>query len=93
MNKAGSTLTITGANNYGSPTTITAGTLQVGDGTTTVASLGTNNVTVGASGTLTTDLPDTANMTNGVTDSGHFIATGATNVVTRSPASSPALAT
>ena len=79
MNKAGATLTLTGANTNGSATTVTAGILQVGDGTTPGATTGSNNVTVASAGTLTTDLAGGESFGNGVVDNGHVIATGTTN--------------
>ena len=79
MNKASTTLTLTGANTYGGATIVTAGTLQIGDGTTANASLGTGTVTTAAAGTLTTDLANGETFAKNVTDTGHVIATGTTN--------------
>ena len=59
MNKASSTLILTGAKpTYSGATTVSAGTLQVGDGTTTNTSLGTGAITVSGTGILAVDLPD-----------------------------------
>ena len=79
MNKASSTLTLTGMNTYGGVTTITAGSLQVGDGTTGGATLGVGAASIGASGTLTTDLASGETLGNGITDNGQMVAAGATN--------------
>ena len=50
VNKAGGTLILTGMNTYTGATTISAGTLQLGNGTTTGATLGTGSVTVSGTG-------------------------------------------
>jgi len=79
VNKAGGTLALTGVNTYGGATTVTAGTLQIGDGTTGNASLGTGPVTTAAAGTLTIDLANGETFSNAVVDTGHVIATGTSN--------------
>jgi autotransporter-associated beta strand protein len=65
MNKAGSTLVLNGVNTYSGATTVTAGTLQIGDGT-----LGSINpaspVTVATVATLALDLYDSADFLNPV---------------------------
>ena len=58
MNKASSTLVLTGKNTYSGTTTVSAGTLQVGDGVTTGTTLGTGAVSVTGSGALAVDLPN-----------------------------------
>ena len=58
MNKAGGTLILTGANSYSGATTISGGTLQLGDGATAGATLGTGSVTVSGTGALALDLAD-----------------------------------
>jgi autotransporter-associated beta strand protein len=82
MNASAGTLTLTGANTYGKGTTLTAGTLQLGNGVTTGATLGSGNVTIASAGTLTTDLANTETLTNNITDNGHVIATGSTSKYT-----------
>ena len=74
MNKAGSTLTLTGANTYTGPTTVSAGTLQIGDGSTSNTSLGNTAITVSGTGVLAIQLPDTGISNQNVTLS----STGAT---------------
>jgi autotransporter-associated beta strand protein len=78
MNKAASTLTLTGVNTFAKGTTITAGTLQVGDGTSST-SLGAGAITIAAAGTLTTDLASTGILANAIIDNGHVVATGTGN--------------
>lgn len=79
MNHASTTLTLTGANAYGGGTTISAGTLQVGDGVDLGATLGSGVVTTATAGTLTTNLASNETFSNSVADNGHVIATGTTN--------------
>jgi autotransporter-associated beta strand protein len=73
MNKASATLTLTGTNTYTGLTTVTAGTLQVGDGSTTGTTLGTGTVTIGSGATLTLDLANNATFSNSITDTGHLV--------------------
>jgi autotransporter-associated beta strand protein len=73
LSKAGvSTLTLTGHNTYTGLTTVTTGTLQVGNGLIAGASLGSGNVTVARAGTLAIDLVDGDTFANNVTDTGHI---------------------
>jgi len=71
MNKAGATLTLNASNNsYTGPTTVTAGTLQIGDGTSgSIAS--TSAVSVSSGATLALNLPGTPTFSNSVANSGH----------------------
>ena len=55
MNKASSTLLLTGTNTYSGATTVSAGTLQLGDGSTTGSSLGTGALTASGTGVLALD--------------------------------------
>ena len=57
MNKTGATLILTGANAYTGPTTISAGTLQLGDGVNANSSLGSGAITVSGTGVFALDLP------------------------------------
>lgn len=56
MNKASATLTLTGVSNYSGSTNISAGTLQIGDGTSGGLT-GTGPVNISGTGTLALDLP------------------------------------
>ena len=60
VNNTAGVLTLTGNNTYGGATTVSAGTLQVGDGVATV-NLGTGPVTVSGTGVLAADLADGKN--------------------------------
>ncbi|MDR3403927.1 MAG: autotransporter-associated beta strand repeat-containing protein, partial [Chthoniobacter sp.] len=71
---AGNTLFLTGANTYQGGTTITSGTLKLGDGSTPGASLGSGPVTIASAGTLTLDLAAGETFANAITDNGHIIA-------------------
>ncbi|MDR3403869.1 MAG: autotransporter-associated beta strand repeat-containing protein, partial [Chthoniobacter sp.] len=68
------TLTLTGGNTFSGGTEISGGILQLGDGTTTGASLGSGDVTIDSGGTLTLDLAGGETFSNNVTDNGHIIA-------------------
>ena len=57
VNKAGTTLILTGANSYTGVTTISAGTLQLGDGATAGSTLGTGSLIVSGTGSLAINLP------------------------------------
>jgi autotransporter-associated beta strand protein len=73
MNKASTTLTLTGENTYTGTTTVTAGTLQVGDGTTKNATLGSGAVTIASGATLSVDLASSEIFSNPITDTGHLV--------------------
>ena len=74
MNKASTTLTLTGANTYTGGTTVTAGTLQLGDGTTTGATLGSGVVSLASGATLAVNLANGETFSNPITNSGHVAA-------------------
>jgi autotransporter-associated beta strand protein len=74
MNHAGSTLTLNALSTYGGATTVTAGTLQIGDGTT--GFINTSSVSIASGGTFTLDLPINTLFNVPVTNAGHFVATG-----------------
>jgi fibronectin-binding autotransporter adhesin len=77
----GSTLTLIGANTYGGPTTISAGTLQIGNGGTAGA-LGTNSVI--NNGTLTFNRSDAISAGSVISGSGRLVQLGGgTLVLTR----------
>jgi autotransporter-associated beta strand protein len=80
------TVTITGANTYGGITIVSAGTLQLGDGTAALASLGTGTVTVNSGATLVLNLLSGESFANAntVNDNGHIIANGAGNYLVSS---------
>ena len=92
----GSVLVLTGSNTYTGPTTVSAGTLQIGNGTSGSIS-STANVT--DNGTLAFDLSAAATFTNTVTGSGSLVqagtnllclpATTPTAAAPRSPAAAP----
>jgi autotransporter-associated beta strand protein len=67
------TIILTGANTYGGITTISAGTLQIGNGGTT-GSLGTGNVTDNA--TLAFNRSDTITVANAISGTGALTQTG-----------------
>lgn len=72
LTKAGtSTFTLTGKNTYTGLTTITAGTLALGNGTNK-ASLGSGSVVIKSGATLALNLADGDTFTNNVSDSGHI---------------------
>ena len=78
------TFTISGNNTYTGPTTISAGTLQVGDGVTSgTGTLGTANVTDNA--TLAFARPDAISIANVISGSGNLVQAGS-NVLTLSSA-------
>ncbi len=68
------TFTLTGPNSYTAGTTITAGTLRLGDGITRGAALGTGDVDIRAGATLTFDLANGETFSNFITNNGHVIA-------------------
>jgi autotransporter-associated beta strand protein len=72
-------VTLTGVNTYKGGTTITAGTLALGNGTVAQASLGTGLVTINTTGTLSIDLNSGETIANAITDNGHVVATGSTS--------------
>ncbi len=79
INKVGSaTLILTGTNNYLGGTTVTAGTLQVGNGGTSGA-LGSG--AIANSGTLVYDRSDTPTVANAISGSGNLIQMGG-NILT-----------
>jgi autotransporter-associated beta strand protein/T5SS/PEP-CTERM-associated repeat protein len=79
LEKSGTgTLVLLGANDFSGGTTVSAGTLHLGDGQTAGAALGSGNVTIDTAGTLTLNLANAETFATGVTDNGHFIADGAT---------------
>ncbi len=66
MNHAGTTLTLDGVNTYGGPTTVSAGTLQIGDGM--FGSIGGSTViTVSGAGALVMDFPGSPPVYNMIT--------------------------
>lgn len=67
-----STLALTGTNTYSGATTVTAGTLQVGNGAVAGASLGSGNVAVSSGATLAIDLAGGDTFSNNVTDTGRI---------------------
>jgi autotransporter-associated beta strand protein/T5SS/PEP-CTERM-associated repeat protein len=71
------TTTLTAANTYAGGTTITAGILKLGDGSTPGASVGTGGVTVGSSGTFTLDLASGETFANSILDNGLVTVGGA----------------
>ena len=81
MNKAGAMLTLNASNNsYTGPTTVTAGTLQIGDGTSgSIAS--TSAVSVSSGATLALNLPGTPTFSNSVANSGHVSDISASDTV------------
>jgi autotransporter-associated beta strand protein len=78
VNKAGSTFVLSGINTYTGATNISAGTLQVGNGTAGSLSSG-SAVTVNTNATLSLDLPNAAGFSNTLTNNGHLVATGTGN--------------
>ncbi|QIF03676.1 autotransporter domain-containing protein [Roseimicrobium sp. ORNL1] len=79
LTKAGAgTLTLLGASNFISGTTISAGTLHLGDGQTTGAILGTGKLVIDDAGTFVLNLANGETFFNGVSNKGVFIATGDT---------------
>ena len=80
VNNAATTLTLTGTDTFTGATTVTAGTLQVGNGTSGTLT-GTSGVTVANNGVLATDLASGATFTpaiflNGTTAALNAIQTG-----------------
>jgi|GEM_PF-920986 len=67
-------LTILAANGYTGGTTVAAGTLFLGDGSTPGASLGTGDVTVNATAIFQLDLANAEVFANKIANSGHVIA-------------------
>ncbi len=67
------TVTLTGANSYLGGTEVTAGQLQLGNGTTANAALGTGAVTVDATTTLSVDLAAGETFSNPVINNGHLL--------------------
>ena len=65
INKAASTLTLTGTNTYTGATTVSAGTLQIGDGNNGRLAAA-SAVTVSGSGKLSMNFPDNAIFSNAV---------------------------
>ncbi|HEY3897722.1 MAG TPA: NF038122 family metalloprotease, partial [Chthoniobacter sp.] len=59
LNNASATLTLTGTSTYAGPTTITAGTLQIGDSNSGNL-MGTSGITISGTGKLVLDLAGTA---------------------------------
>ena len=76
------TLTLTRFNTYTGNTTITGGTLQVGNGTAGGASIGnaSNSAIIASGATLTLDLTSGTNFGNAITDGGHVINIGPANI-------------
>jgi autotransporter-associated beta strand protein/T5SS/PEP-CTERM-associated repeat protein len=71
LTKAGSgTLVLLANNGYAGPTTISAGTLQVGSGTPGLGSLGTSNAPIVDNGALVFDRPDSLTVSNAITGTG-----------------------
>jgi autotransporter-associated beta strand protein len=68
------TQVFTGASTYSGGTEVSGGTLQLGDGSTTGASLGSGTVLVDSKGTFTLNLASGETFSNAVTDNGHVIA-------------------
>jgi autotransporter-associated beta strand protein len=75
MNNAAATLTLTNTNTYNGTTTVSAGTLQVGNGGSGTID-NTSGVTVSGSGKLALDLGAGAIFSNAVTDNAQVIAEG-----------------
>lgn len=74
------TMILSGANTYSGATTVSAGTLQIGDGSTgTIASI--SSAAVGASGTLQFNQANGTNFTNSIANSGLVEVTGANSTV------------
>jgi autotransporter-associated beta strand protein len=69
------TLTLSNANTYTGPTTVSAGTLQIGDGTTSGSIAGTSAVT--NNGTLAYNCSDDVSVGNQITGSGSLTKLGA----------------
>ena len=69
------TLTLTGNNTYTGPTTISAGTLQVGNGGT-AGTLGTNTGAITDNGTLAFNRSDSVTLPNAVSGTGGLIQAG-----------------
>jgi autotransporter-associated beta strand protein len=76
MNHAGSTLTLNSPSTYGGVTTVTAGTLQIGDGSTGSIP-NTSSVSVSSGATFALDLAPNATFSTPVVDNGHFAITSA----------------
>jgi autotransporter-associated beta strand protein len=75
-NSSTSALVLTGANTYAGPTTITAGTLILGDGTTngTIA----NSSNIADDGTMVVNHNDSITISQAITGAGSFVSTGGT---------------
>ncbi len=71
-------LTLLGSNTYGGGTTISAGTLQLGNGGTTGSLAG--SIAVGTAGTLVLDRSDNVTMNNTLTGPGGLLKTGGDTV-------------
>jgi autotransporter-associated beta strand protein len=75
MNNAAATLTLTNTNTYSGTTTVSAGTLQVGNGVSGTIS-NTSGVTVSGSGKLALNLGAGSIFSNALTDNAQVIAEG-----------------
>lgn len=77
LTKSGaSTQILTGANTYTGVTTVSGGTLQIGNGSTTGSIDGTSNVVLSGSGSLAFNRSDVATFSELVTGSGNLSQTG-----------------
>jgi autotransporter-associated beta strand protein len=81
------TVIVTGKSTFTGPTTVTAGTLQLGDGVTAGAALGSGTVTVSNGGTLALNLVGGESFSNKLTDNGQVMLAGANNYTVASPIS------
>jgi autotransporter-associated beta strand protein len=67
------TLTLTGANTFTGGATVSAGTLQIGDGATAGATLGSGTVSTASGATLALNLLNGESFINAVTNDGHIV--------------------